>query len=421
MKFSFASKMISQVHTAPLRASMVTHVFITSFALIFGFLTTMAQADSQTTPAAVLWNAKFTAEMKLDTLAPALIARNLAILHSALWNSWSRGDGRSEKLSHVISYKICSHLLPGHSAAFERILNEVYPEQIREDDRTKADGFVDDTLHHFADDGASRHVTYTAKNTPGAWFRTPPFFRTAELPHWGTVRPIQIAHSADFRPKGPPALSSREYADAWSEIYKLGGKNSALRTSEQSRIASFWSDFSYTETPVGHWNNIARGIATAKQLGERETAELFYLLNVTLCDTAIACWDTKYAYNFWRPITAIQRADIDDNPATEADPVWEPFLKTPNHPEYVSGHSAFSGAASQILIDFSGTDNLTFEISSDTLPNITRRFSSLRACAKECGESRIYGGIHFRFSCEDGYTLGRQVAETVWAMLKEVR
>lgn len=373
----------------------------------------------------LVWNAAFTGEMRRDTLAPPIIARNLALLHSALWQEGAKTPEPSEKVCHLIACKISSALLPGHSLTFERLLDAQYPEKISAADREVADACVEKTLSAATADGSSLHVLYTAKGTPGSWSRTPPFFRVAELPHWGKVRPFQIPSADAFRPDGPPALSSPAYAAAWKEIRDWGGKKSTLRTEEQAATAKFWSDFSYTETPVGHWNRIARTIAWQKQISRRDTALLLYLLNTALADSAIACWDTKYAYDFWRPITAVRQAETDGNEDTVADPEWEPFLTTPNHPEYVSGHSTFSAAAASILTGFFGTNEIAFEVGSDTLQAEIRRFIRFEDCVNECSMSRVYGGIHFRFSCEDGIRLGKRVGDYIWeknkALLKGAR
>ena len=135
----------------------------------------------------------------------------------------------------------------------------------------------------------------------------------------------------------------------------------------------------------------------------------------------VACWDAKYTYDAWRPITAIRMADTAQNTETTADPGWEPLLNTPNHPEYVSGHSAFSGAAGRILSAFFGTGEIAFEVGSDTLPEEVRKFERVDDCVRECSLSRVYGGIHFRFSCEDGVRLGQQVGDYSWEKNKGLR
>jgi hypothetical protein len=137
------------------------------------------------------------------------------------------------------------------------------------------------------------------------------------------------------------------------------------------------------------------------------------LLSLAQADAAIICWEGKYRYNFWRPITAIQRADEDGNFATDADMSWNHLLVAPNFPEYPSGHSTFSKAAAQVLAWFYGTDAITFGVSSDSLPGVTRTFDSLTACADEVGRSRIYGGIHFQSANRDGKASGRKIADYV--------
>src|SRR3989442_15015252 len=158
-----------------------------------------------------------------------------------------------------------------------------------------------------------------------------------------------MTHGAQFRPLGPPALNSAQYAADVNQVRALGSLNSTNRSPEQSLIARFWSDFSFTVTPPGHWNQIAQNVVTNRPTTLIESARLFALLNIAMADAGICVWDAKYVYNFWRPVTAIQQADTDGNPDTEGDPDWLPLLNTPAFPEYVSGHSAFSAAAAAVL------------------------------------------------------------------------
>ena len=387
---------------------------IVTFPLIALYATTAAAAASPVPPA-LAWNEGLVAEMKKDTLPPPLIARNLAILHSSLEKAYLLDPNCSDRRVHLAAYKLGLHLLPSHALAFEQLFTRHSSGAIADEDREFADRCATPILETLTRDGASRHVTYFVKHHPGAWNRTAPFFREAELAHWAGVTPLFLKAANQFRPPGPPPLSSPAYARAVREIQEAGHLNSHNRTADQTQMARFWSDFSYTETPVGHWNSIARDLAIQKKLPARECARLFHRLNASLADTAIACWEAKYFYTFWRPISAIQRAEEDENPDTIPEAGWVPLLNTPSHPDYVSGHSAFSGAASQILFLFFETDELTFEVRSDTLPGVVRTFDSLRKCATECGESRIFGGIHFRFSCEDGFALGKNVAGWVWS------
>lgn len=208
-------------------------------------------------------------------------------------------------------------------------------------------------------------------------------------------------------------MNSTNYAVDVNQVKSLGALNSTTRSNEQTLVARFWSDFNYTVTPPGHWNQIAQNVATNRPLSLEQNARLFALLNLALADAAIAVWDAKYAYNFWRPVTAIREADRDGNPETVAAPEWLPLLNTPSFPEYPSGHSAFSGAAATVLARFCGTDSISFTVGSDTRPGVFRSYRSFSSAADEIGMSRIYGGIHFLSADLDGLEVGRRVGAYV--------
>jgi membrane-associated phospholipid phosphatase len=230
------------------------------------------------------------------------------------------------------------------------------------------------------------------------------------LPEWGYVAPFAIRKGTQYQPPGPPALSSAAYAQALNEVKALGGKDSRARTEDQTQIAHFWADLAGTSTPPGHWNLIAQEIARQRGTSLAENARLFALLNVCLADAGILCWVIKFTYDYWRPITAIQRADVDDNPSTEPDPNWQPLLETPPFPSYTSGHSTFSGAGAAALASFFGTDTIPFASTSEGLPGVRRSFPGFWAAAQEAGMSRIYGGIHYQFDNTDGLAVGRALA-----------
>jgi membrane-associated phospholipid phosphatase len=207
-------------------------------------------------------------------------------------------------------------------------------------------------------------------------------------------------------------LTSRQYALAFDEVERLGGANSTERTADQTEVARFWADGVGTATPPGHWNQIAASVASSRRLGLARAARLFATLNVALADAGIACWDSKYADNCWRPITAIRSAAADGNPLTTAGPTWTPLLPTPPFPSYVSGHSTFSAAATTVLSATFGP-RTRFTTRSDALPGVTRRFTGFAQAAAEAGKSRIYGGIHFSFDNRDGLSLGRTIGRHV--------
>lgn len=224
-----------------------------------------------------------------------------------------------------------------------------------------------------------------------------------------------MARGDQFRPPGPPALTSARYTADFNQVKELGAVNSTTRTAEQTETARFWSDFSYTLTPPGHWNQIAQSAAAARVFGLVDSARLFALLNLGLADAGIAAWDAKYVFNSWRPVTAIQNADLDGNPDTVADSNWMPLLNTPPFPEYISGHSIFSATAATLLAHLFGTDNVAFTVGSDALPGVMRTYDSFSEAAEEIGLSRIYGGIHFLSADLDALAAGWALGDYEWS------
>jgi membrane-associated phospholipid phosphatase len=190
-------------------------------------------------------------------------------------------------------------------------------------------------------------------------------------------------------------LTSRQYAAEVNQVRALGRLDSTVRTSEQTEIALFWGYGPGSSTPPGHWNQIVQTIARRQGNSLAQNARLFALLNLAMADAAIVSWDCKYVYQLWRPITAVQLADMDGNPRTAGDSSWLPLLATPPFPEYTSGHSTFSGAAAMVLAVFYARDRVPFEAVSDDLPGVTRSYDGFWEAALESGMSRIYGGIHF--------------------------
>jgi membrane-associated phospholipid phosphatase len=220
-----------------------------------------------------------------------------------------------------------------------------------------------------------------------------------------------MTSGSQLRPALPPALDSAEYAANFNEVKDLGRTDSTTRTEEQTQIARFWNDGLGTAFAPGYWNRIAQTVATEQGLSLVSDARLFALLNIASADALISCWDAKYAYDFWRPVTAIRAADTDGNDATEPDTSWLPLLVTPNFPSYTSAHSTVSGAAAEVLTALFG-DHYDFTVSAVSVP-YTRSFASFEAAAAEAGRSRIYGGIHYTFDNINALAAGADVAEHV--------
>jgi len=358
------------------------------------------------------WNALFTKCIAVEVQSPALAARNLATFHLAIASAIEATQGRPES----------DQLLAGASAARSMGQMLFYGEAARFDALLPADALnaehaklveigrasASAAMEMRRGDSAATTQNYSTSFKPGQWQRT--CSRPPELPYWRNVRPFLLKDAKAFMPPAPPALDSPEYAKALREVQTYGAIDSIERTPEQTMLAKFWSDFSYTSTPPGHWNEVARFLLKEHKLSPLKSAQLFAALNLAMADVSVVCWNAKYTYNFWRPITAIHHADEDGNPATHAYSQWKPLLKTPPHPEYVSGHAAFSGAAATVMNAFFPVGT-RFSVTSETVRDVVRTYDSFDACAREIAESRVYGGIHYRFSGENGLALGRTTAE----------
>jgi hypothetical protein len=222
----------------------------------------------------------------------------------------------------------------------------------------------------------------------------------------GRVQPFVMPTPDRFRPAGPPHLTSLAYAQALAEVAEVGRADSAVRTVEQTAIARFWGEHTAVQ-----WNRNLRQLAIQSSLDLVDTARLMAMTHVASADAAIGCFDAKYAFLAWRPVHAIQRADSDGNHLTHPDPTWTSLL-TVNHPEYPSAHSCWTAAATQTLAYFFGGDEREFTLDS-ALTGTTRQYARFSDVITEVADARIFAGIHFRFSTDDGRELGNRVARLV--------
>ena len=231
---------------------------------------------------------------------------------------------------------------------------------------------------------------------------------------WEHVTPFVLKHSSQFRPGPPYAVDRKKYTADFNEVKSLGSDElTSARTADQTEIALFW----WESSPL-KWNRIARTVSADRGLNLWENARLFGLLNMALADGYIAMVDSKNHYNYWRPITAIQTGDTDGNPDTMGDPDWTSFRPTPPNQEYASGHAIEGGAAAEVLKQFFGTDAISFQDCSATLPAgstcsdatpVFRSYTSFSQAAAENAYSRILIGFHFRKSIEEGTAYGQKI------------
>jgi PAP2 superfamily len=280
-------------------------------------------------------------------------------------------------------------------------------------------------------DGADTPLFDTAyqQGTAPGEYRFTPGFSFAFAPGWADVTPFALKDSAQFRAPPPYAVTARRYTADFDEVKRLGGDGVTTpsdRSAEQTEIARFW-----LESPPLQWNRIARTVSAERDLDPWEQAQLFGLLNMALADGYIGSFETKYHYNYWRPVTAIRTADTDGNPNTSADPTWTPLAPTPPIPDHDSAHSVEGGAAAAVLARFFGTDHVGFATCSWTLPSgstctdavpTLRRYRSFSQAAEENALSRILVGFHFRNAVEKGIKHGRKIGSyAVSRYLRPVR
>jgi hypothetical protein len=245
---------------------------------------------------------------------------------------------------------------------------------------------------------------------PGQWQLQPN--QKVQTPWFATFRPFLLQEPNQFRAPPPPSLTSHLYARDLNETEAYGALNSTVRTPEQTAIAYFWVGFN-----VNQYNVTMAGVVAQHSMDIVDAAHLFAMGNIVTTDAGIACYDSKFFYQFWRPITAIQNADKDNNPDTTADPTWQSLLGVPGHPEYPSMHGCFTSAFAQTIAEALHTQHIDVTMpggaggSSALAPGVTQHFDTVRDIDRQVVDARVWLGFHFRNSVEQGEKLGDHVAD----------
>lgn len=415
------------------------HTVIALVVIIATFLTTLATAQ-QATPATqpadgvIQWN-RILLEIVRVPPAPGAkpstvhSTRSFAIMHAAIYDAVNAIDKtHSDYLFSVEAPKQASVDAAVATVGHDTLL-KLYPKQdemlearLKEslaqipDDPAKAEGIklgqeVAMRILELrkSDSSEVKPPPFVAGSKPGDYQKTPPNTADPVFAHWGKVTPFTLKGAKKFQPAPPPELSSVAYSTAFQEVKELGAKESTSRTADQTVAAKFWSG-----KIQNYWNEIAQTAAISHHNTLPQNARLFALLNLALADDVIAFYDAKYTYKFWRPVTAIQTAETDNNPDTVRDPDWAPMADTPPDPSYPGAHSTISASAAAILSSFFGSDEASFSVKSEAAPGVERPFESFTAAATEAGLSRIYIGHHYRFDDAAGQELGRQIAGHVF-------
>ena len=312
------------------------------------------------------------------------------------------------------AHRVLAHYLPAQAAtivepAYIASLATIPDGQAKTDGVATGEQVADALIALRANDGFRAPGTYTPPNPPipGVWIPTPPPPSPVGV-YLGQMEPFSLESADQFRPDGPPRLRSKKWAREYNEVQQIGSSTSTTRTADQTLAARFWA-----EAPVQQAHGGFRKFVLDHGLDVSGAARFMAMISVTYADALIACFDAKYHYAFWRPITAIRAGDTDHNHATVGDPSWAPLLPaTPNHPEYPSAHSCLTPAGGRVIAKFLGTKHIDY-----TVPSLTglgdRHFDTPKDLEYEVSNARIWGGIHFRSAVEDGVKIGKHVADQV--------
>ncbi|MFN9771986.1 MAG: vanadium-dependent haloperoxidase [Burkholderiales bacterium] len=252
-----------------------------------------------------------------------------------------------------------------------------------------------------AEDKVGTAESYRPHTTAGVYVPT----SAVAVPQWPARKPWIMSTASQFRPGPPPSLESAAWQRDYAEVKSLGSRTSTVRTAEQTEIGQFWD---YSLPPV--YYGVVRSVALMPGRDAVANAWLYAIVAQGMDDAMIAVLDAKYHYNFWRPVTAIRNADLDGNAATDRDAGWVSLIEAPLHPEYPSAHSILAATVGTILQSEVGRQPVQLSTSSPTAKGATRRWSAIEDFIQEVGMSRVYGGIHYRFSNEAGIAMGRKLA-----------
>jgi hypothetical protein len=258
-----------------------------------------------------------------------------------------------------------------------------------------------------AHDGRDAPFAPLPAPAPGVWRPTPPAFAPMASPWLGAVTPLAISAGDQFDPGPPPAMTSAQYTADFAQVKALGAATGSTRTPDQTAAALF-----YSGNAIVQFNAALRDQVATRDLDLVDAARLLAAVTVTQADTAIAVWNAKKKYPFWRPSTAIQLADTDGNAATEAQPSWQPLVANPNYPDWVSGYSAQSGAFGVSLSRMVG-DHIEAHLISTAVPGATRTYATRESLQQDVVNGRMWLGVHFLSADVAGAALGRQVATFV--------
>jgi hypothetical protein len=371
------------------------------------------------------WNVVANATAAAAGRAGAAVIVDLAYVHAAIYDAVNAIDGRhavyavSPRAVHPgasadaaavsAAYRVLLFLYPSQrarlDAAYATSLAQIVEGPAKSDGISVGEEVATLFLASRAGDGRNAAVPYTPGSGPGVWIPTPPAFAAASVPWLAKMSPFALTDPWQFRADPPPDLTSETWAADYNETKTLGDLHSFVRTAEQTDVGLLYANNPVPSLypPLFRWLVHEHGMDTA------DSARFFAMVYIALADGYIAVWDSKFAYNRWRPVTAIRAGDTDGNELTDPDDTWTPLATTPNHPEYPAAHGAITGAVAETLHAFFGTKRIELRL-VDAMTGTIHFYDSTDDLLKESIVARIYGGMHFRTSCVRGIVIGRKVA-----------
>jgi hypothetical protein len=384
--------------------------------LAVGMFATAARSD-----VIMDWNAKADALAVEKQLLNAPNARGQAMLHIAMFEAVNAIDRRYAPYKlNLTADRAASREAAAAAAAYD-VLLALHPDKKADLDAALAGSLAGiaeseakskgielgkqaaaGIIALRANDGSNTPEDYRPATTAGVYVPTTiPIESTSSK-----IKPFAMASASQFRAAPPPVLTSETWTRDLNEIREIGSHASTRRTAEQTTIARFWF-FTGPRT----YNTIVRQIAANRKMDLVDCARLYALTAMASADAFIAVFDAKYAYNLWRPVTAIRNADLTSNPATPRDASWQPLGVTPMHPEYPCAHCIVSSAVSTVLQHVVGNEVGEITLTSPTAAGVTRKWTRLQDYSDEVSSARIYAGFHYRFSTEAGKDMGKKIGD----------
>jgi hypothetical protein len=405
-------------------------------ACAFTSITQAGDAFRERSDPAVIREWNVLAEGVIPASAGPSLPRTYAMMHIAMFDAVNSIEGgyskyrvrvpasraaSSEAAAAQAAHDVLVELWPANKAQFDTALETrlagIHPVRAHLGAQVGKE-VASKILEWRANDGWATPQPYTPPALPGTWQPTPPAFAAATFVQAGDVAPFALPTPYYYLPRRPPALNSQEYADAVNEIKTIGGVTSTVRTAEQTLQARLWASVGYKENWGGVWNQVTRFMALSRNLSLIESARLFALVNASMQDSVQTAQASKFVYQMWRPVTAIQRAGEDMNPATDADPTWMPLLTTPPYPSYAGNMACIGAGSATALARFFGSNDALVSVqwsSTDNINFVVRSFPGFWQLAEHQAASREYGGIHYHFDTTASQEACAQVGNYVYA------